>query len=401
MRKSILLLGNYPPPFGGVPTHIKYLTDYLANQGWNVHIISFAGKQTGAQQNNKCTIYRPTIISRWMRLLQPSTQIVKRARQHKGLLPYAIRDFLALTATASFAKELIIKHDIGLISAYHLLGQGTVGAWLSEEFSIPLVTTVFGEIYSQLELHKRRLPELQYILGQSKRILSCSHHCAKSFELLGLSPSVEAVHYGIDTTKFFLGSGGAKIRQQLGIAAHEKVIVYVGRMVHELGLHIFIQSIPDVLQTNNSVKFIIVGTTGELTASALALSEQHKNTIFVIPDIPFDELPLYYDAATLVVAPSINARACLGLVMAEAMATCKPVIGAQVGGTAEVIVDGETGLLIPPEDPGKLAEAILSLLHNDTVLDRMGQQGRIRAEAMFDVNKTNLRMQQIFEEAIA
>ncbi len=313
MRKSVLLLGNYPPPFGGVPTHIKYLTDYLTAQEWDVHVVSFAGKRSGTQKNNQCTIYRPTIVNRWLRLLRPSKQVIAKARQRKGLFRDSLRAFLALTATASFAKEIIVKHDIALISAYHLLGQGTVGAWLSEEFSIPLVTTVFGEIYSQPELHKRRQAELQYVLGQSKRILSCSHHCAKSFALLGLSPTVEAVHYGIDISKFFPGSGGTKIRQQLGIGEGERVVVYVGRMVRELGLHILMKSIPHVLKANSAVKFIIVGTTGELTASALALCEQHKNHIFVIPDAPFEVLPLYYDAATLVVAPSINARACLGL----------------------------------------------------------------------------------------
>ncbi len=67
----------------------------------------------------------------------------------------------------------------------------------------------------------------------------------------------------------------------------------------------------------------------------------------------------------------------------EAMATALPVVATDVGGTAEVVVHGETGLLVPPGDPGALADALVALLANPTMVDAFGQAGRARVEAHF------------------
>jgi len=298
-------------------------------------------------------------------------------------------------------RELVKRHNITLISAYHLLGAGTVGSWLNAELGVRLVTTVFGEIYSQTELHRRHIDDVCRVIAHSQRLLSCSHHCAASFKELGIDPQVEVVHYGVDVRHFRPGSGGNVVRTRLGIGTDVPLVIYVARMVQEMGLHVLLAAIPEVIRSHPKAAFLIAGNRGELTADAEAMAMRFPNRVFVMPDVPYPDLPAYYDASTLAVAPSINARACLGLAIAEAMATERAVIGSRVGGTAEVIVEGETGVLVTPGDAGALATAIIALVDNEAARAEMGRRGRARALAHFDKEVTNQRMEQIFEEILA
>jgi glycosyltransferase involved in cell wall biosynthesis len=69
------------------------------------------------------------------------------------------------------------------------------------------------------------------------------------------------------------------------------------------------------------------------------------------------------------------------------MAHARPVIGAKVGGIPEMIVDGETGLLVPPRDPAKLAEALERLLQDARLRAEFGQAGRRRCEERFSIDR--------------
>ena len=94
-------------------------------------------------------------------------------------------------------------------------------------------------------------------------------------------------------------------------------------------------------------------------------------------------------AADLFVLSSINEG--LGRVLVEAMSTHTPVVATAVGGVGEIIQDGITGLLVPPSDPEKLAEAMLYLLEDSANVQCMGDQGSKRAQdfdAQHMINKT-------------
>src|SRR5439155_6486410 len=77
----------------------------------------------------------------------------------------------------------------------------------------------------------------------------------------------------------------------------------------------------------------------------------------------------------------------ISLTVLEAMACGLPVVATRVGGTPEVVVEGETGLLVPSCDPAALAKAILRLRRDPEVCSRMGEAGRRRVERFFDVRR--------------
>jgi glycosyltransferase involved in cell wall biosynthesis len=81
----------------------------------------------------------------------------------------------------------------------------------------------------------------------------------------------------------------------------------------------------------------------------------------------------------------------------EAMSAQLPVVATAVGGTPEVVVDGETGILVPPSNPQALAEAITTLLHNPDLCHEMGRAGRARIERHFTIGETVRRTESLYE----
>jgi glycosyltransferase involved in cell wall biosynthesis len=85
----------------------------------------------------------------------------------------------------------------------------------------------------------------------------------------------------------------------------------------------------------------------------------------------------------------------------EAMAHGRPVVATPVGGTPELLVDGETGLLVPPRDPQALAAALRRVLEDPELAARLGRAGRERVEREFTLEAMNARMLAIYDEVAA
>jgi rhamnosyl/mannosyltransferase len=101
-------------------------------------------------------------------------------------------------------------------------------------------------------------------------------------------------------------------------------------------------------------------------------------------EVTDDHLPAYYQACDVFVLPASERSEAFGAVQIEAMAAGRPVVCTELGtGTSFVNRDGETGLVVPARDPDSLAQAINRLLADDTLRDRMGEAGRVRAQNEF------------------
>jgi glycosyltransferase involved in cell wall biosynthesis len=107
------------------------------------------------------------------------------------------------------------------------------------------------------------------------------------------------------------------------------------------------------------------------------------------------DVPALIAAASVVVLPSWIEG--LPLVLLEAMAAGVPVVATAVGGTPELVVDGDTGLLVPPRDPGALASALDSLLADPARAEALGAAGRRRAEESFDADTAASQILRLYE----
>jgi len=94
--------------------------------------------------------------------------------------------------------------------------------------------------------------------------------------------------------------------------------------------------------------------------------------------VSHDELPRYYKTADIVCAPATGKES-FGIVLLEAMALGKPVVASNIDGYASIMTHGAEGLLVPPRDEKALAQALISLMANESLRQQMGARGRLTA----------------------
>ncbi len=390
-RPGVLLIGNYPPPFGGVPQHISRLAPYLVRRGWDVHVVS--GGWGGRQTIEGVSIYRYSSSGLSRDLLRG----LIHAPRLRPVLGTAPRVWAGYVARLAVARRLCETHQIAVISAYNLIAGGPVGALLSQETKVPLVVSNFGELHSRRDFITRHGDLLRYVCSVATAFLSCSAHCARSYGQIGVSPDVRVIPYGVNVHRFAPGRLGAEPRERFDLGADDTIVLYVGRMVAEMGLDTFLGAVPQLVAGYSNVRCIAAGASGELLPNARETASRYPRNFFVAPDVPPSVLPDYYAAATVIVVPTAGDRACSSLAAMEAMASGRPVVAANIGGIPEVVVDGVTGVLVPPRDFARLASELLTLLSDRDRIARMGAMGRERAVSRFDEDVTNRSVEEVFE----
>ena len=178
----------------------------------------------------------------------------------------------------------------------------------------------------------------------------------------------------------------AALRGGMGITADAPVVGFVGRLRREKGLDVLIRALPAVVVSFPGTRLLVVGNGPEAGALRdLARSAGVDERVVWMGMRDKLETRRLFAAMDLAVVPSRFEG--FGLAAAEAQAAGLPVVAADVDGLREVIDDGETGLLVPPEDPGAFAKAIVRLLGDPGAARELGRQGRIRVGRLFPVER--------------
>jgi glycosyltransferase involved in cell wall biosynthesis len=185
----------------------------------------------------------------------------------------------------------------------------------------------------------------------------------------------------------------ARARAQLGLPADAYVVAAVGRFVPIKGFDLLVAALAEVAAHVPGAHVLLIGDGGEraaLEAQARALGVADR--LHITGSVTDVMGPLA--AADVLAAPSRNEG--MGRVLVEAMALGLPVVGAQVGGIPDVIVDGECGLLVPPDDPAALAAALVDLGRDVAFRTKLGDGARPRAEA-FSTTVSAAAMREIYD----
>jgi glycosyltransferase involved in cell wall biosynthesis len=202
----------------------------------------------------------------------------------------------------------------------------------------------------------------------------------------------------VDTHRFEPSEGCKRIKRQIGID-NKPSVLFVGRLIPRKGLPFLIEAAKYVVKEFSETKFVIVGN-GPMKNNLVAYLEKLKlagNFVF-LGDVNEAVLPALYNCADVFALPSIQEGQ--GIALLEAQATAKPVVAFDVGGVHEAIIDNETGFLTKP-DSHKLAEAIMKLLANVSLREKMGSKGREFVSGNFSWDVCAERMMQVYREALA
>jgi glycosyltransferase involved in cell wall biosynthesis len=203
-------------------------------------------------------------------------------------------------------------------------------------------------------------------------VVCVSHDSERHAEAVGISPKrLTTIWNGIDTERF-----SCRGRRSDGPA------ILVARLSPEKDIPTLLHAVALVLQRNPSFALTIVGD-GPCRKSLekLALELGISSHVAFLGEM--DDVARRLQGASMFLLSSLSEG--IPLTILEAMATGLPVVATRVGGIPEVVVDRQTGLLVPPGQPESLANAIAELSANRDFADSLGVNGRQRVETMFDV----------------
>lgn len=229
----------------------------------------------------------------------------------------------------------------------------------------------------------------RYLAPLASLIISNSAAIADRFQFRGklLRKSLTIIN-GVDTERFNPSVSGELVRRNFGFAPDDIVVGVVGRISPIKGHRTFLEAAAKLQGYRQRLRFLVVG--GGIHPGEKEYEEQLRGFAeecglkeTVIFTGYQKDVRSHTAALDIAVIPS-DAEAC-GRVIFEAMAMSKPVVGTNTGGTPEIIVDGDTGILIPPRDPEALTEAVLRLADDPRLRDRMGKNGRRRIEKNFSI----------------
>ena len=402
VSKNILILGIYPPPFGGISTHLKNLIPSLVRNDFNVHVFS-AGYSGGTFDEEGLFVYKPSIRELFSLRYFVSGAFIKYTiyMYRRGLMRLGLRRTIKISTWIHYLRRRVLKQNkIDVICSFHLLDRGLTSAVISEMYCIPSLVINLGEIYVDTQLYKNNVNAIKYIIRNSSRMVSASKHCANSFKLLDVTVDVEVIYSGINESIFTPENSSKAISNKYDFKDHDFVVLFVGRMIYDMGLDHLLKIIPSILNENKRIRFLIVGAKGELTDNVIMMKQNYKDNVHYVIDASFEDLPKYYVSSDLVITPTADDRACMGLAIKEAMFSGVAVVGNKVGGIPEAIVHEKTGLVIDTSDEEVLGQAILRLERDRELCARMGKAGHLRASKYFSTKISNKKYLDIISSLI-
>jgi len=200
---------------------------------------------------------------------------------------------------------------------------------------------------------------------------------------------IVVIRNGVDLSRFSEPPEPGKLRQELGLAAGTPLVAVVSRLAHLKGLEDFLEAVAHISPRFPAARFLVVGETNPQHRHYLDELKSLAARLGVADRVIFtglrSDVPALMSSVDVSVMPSLNEA--LSNVLLESMAAGAPVVATRVGGTAEALTHGETGLLVPPADPSALAASIARLLEDGGMAARLGRAARQAIEDRFSVDR--------------
>jgi glycosyltransferase involved in cell wall biosynthesis len=195
---------------------------------------------------------------------------------------------------------------------------------------------------------------------------------------------IVSISNSVDVNRYGDRSARTAVRRELGLDDHHKIMLVVATLKEQKGHYFLLNALHEIVKQFPDLKVLFAGD-GELrtTLQTHALKLHLENNVHFLGNR--NDIPKLLAASDYFILPSLWEG--LPMALIEAMASGLPIIATRVSGTNQVMVHGETGLLVPPGDAKELERAILELLSNPYTAFRMGKAARRRVEVYFGAQK--------------
>lgn len=353
---------------------------------------TFIAAQGGALQR-----YRPVFAG--YRLAQAGTAYLA-GHERVVLADHTLSEALGKAAVKALGlppprwRRALAAHRPVLLHAH--FGTNALDAIpIARALGVPLIVTYHGMDIATRPRRERDRRRRQRVFRAARRVIAVSEFIASRLREAGCPPDRIVVHHiGVDTRRFSPGDPAERVRTQ---------ILFVGRLVTKKGLTHLLRAMPRVQAAVPEAELVVVGD-GPLRArheaEAASLGARCR---FVGVQSP-DEVRAWMQRSAVLCAPSVvtpsgNAEG-LPITILEAQATGLPVVAFPSGGSADGIIDGETGWLVPPGDEEALAERLVDLLGNDERRARFSAAARAHAVERFDLHRQTALLEEIYDDVL-
>ncbi|MBI3963866.1 MAG: glycosyltransferase family 4 protein [Candidatus Kerfeldbacteria bacterium] len=361
MKKTLLVTLEFPPDVGGVG---RYLVNVARNLpiGRVVVLAAARGDKQPIDTNDSYVLYRRRLLTgrwfwpRWLPVLWQTWRIVRRER----------------------IEQLLVSH---------VLPVGTV-AWLLRKM-LPYWIIVHG-VDVTTPSHPRKRALIRRVLIHARGVIVNSEFVQREVERYGVAADrITVVTPGVDLPSQERQSRATTEQKRQALEERYRlggrpVLLTVSRLVKRKGVDTVIRAMPKIVERVPTLVYLIVGTGPEAESLQSLVAELHLEAhVLFTGFVPDDDLPLYFERSSVfvMVPRELTDRDVegFGIVYLEANACAKPVIGSRTGGVAEAVVNGVTGLLVEPDQPDAVADAVVRLLNEPAFAQRLGIQGKTRA----------------------
>jgi rhamnosyl/mannosyltransferase len=381
--KIVHIYKDYFPVLGGIENHLRLVAEAQAKRGHQVTVLV----------TSKTNKHEAEAIN--------GVLIIKAPRQFNVQSAPISIDFPSMTRMAT------INADIAHLHAPYPVGEAS-NLWFGR--ARKTIITWHSDIVRQQTLLKLYAPVLRRVIARANRIIPTSEKYMRTSPWLTEAyAKCRPVPYGIDIARFQndtaqMLQAAADFRQQ--VLAHVPtlnsrtalVLLCVGQLRYYKAFGDLIRALPSL---PNCV--MAVAGTGNMREvwETMAHELGVANRVVFLGETSPEKLPGYYHGADIFVLPSNSRAEAFGIVNIEAMACGLPLVTTEVGSaTSWVNVDGETGLVVPPQDPAALASAIQKL-QDPQLRKHMGAAGRLRAQTEFTQEKMLDRIEQVYADALS
>jgi glycosyltransferase involved in cell wall biosynthesis len=320
----------------------------------------------------------------------PTGELRRRAEEGLDFIALAPRAELDLAAAWRLSRVLKqLKPDIVHAHDPHGVAMASLAVSMS---TVPVRPRLVASRRVDFHMRQSALSRWKY------RQVDCFICASEAIRHIVISDGIPrqrtvTVHEGIDLGRV-AAAPPAELHKELWLPHEAPLVGNVAALVAHKGQRHLVDAAQLVLPQHPDARFIIAGE-GELrTALEQQIRQHHLEKHVMLAGFRADILSLH-KAFDVFVMSSVTEG--LGTSLLDAMACGKPVVATTVGGIPEVVVHDETGLLVPPRDPPAMAEAIVRLLSDASLRDRMGAAGLARVRERFSAEtmvKNTLRVYQ-------
>ena len=350
---NILMPTIFHPYSGGIAYHVDNIIRHLVNiSPYNFHILNYSFQGELKEK--------------------PPNTMVHKVKYIRGIRgpTYTFNGYF-------LGKNIIKKYNIEVIHSHYAFPQGFLGTLLSRRYKIPHILTLHGSDVLILSKHPIGRLFFKYALKYCDRIICISRYLKEQLPKEYQDKS-EVIYNGVDFRRFY----DAGIDEDYGL--------FVGSFVPQKGLYTLIEAIKDI-----DFNFKFIGDGPLFREVKEYIERKGIKNIELLGKKDQREVAQYLRRCSFLVLPSTSEG--FGMIILEAMASGKCVVGSKVGGIPELILDNYNGFLFEANNVKMLKEKIEMLVNDKDMRRKLGRNGRMFSRR-FSWEEVARRLDTIYKE---